>query len=466
MMAVTTAAKDQVVTLPRGAKPQVYTLDGRGYEPTGNGYELQDYIVYKQILVALYEDKVYVQGLSYFFPEAWVVGTLYEDKAVFKSGQLYGTDEEGSVYFVGLTPDEVITDVTFMYHPQMGILEAEQFICENSKKDKIGAFDYFERTVLVPGAPRTSTRVTLPEGLQAEEYHAAANDIMHGKANAEFGVKIAMDGNDVYMQRTSTYVPDGWVKGTMADGKVTFPQGQYIGKFDTHLYSAWDVYFEGAVFDYDAATGTLTSDEGFITSVSYRQWSYVNQVTMTKVEEIAGTPVKPSIDNFLYNEESDAYRVYLDIPLHTTDGQFMNSDKVGYRVVYEQDGEVHDYQFTPGKYHNLTEAMDIIPYWFNDGDWQIFNRGSYFLLFPDDVDSWSRFGIKTVYTGGGETHESEIFWKDINWEGQGIRQPAAEVSTECFDLTGRHAGQGRHGLLIQKTQRADGTVVTRKVVKK
>ena len=82
------------------------------------------------------------------------------------------------------------------------------------------------------------------------------------------------------------------------------------------------------------------------------------------------------------------------------------------------------------------------------------------------MDSWSRFGIKTVYTGGGETHESEIFWKDINWEGQGIKQPAAEVSTEYIDMTGRHAGQSRHGLLIQKTQRADGTVVTKKVVKK
>lgn len=457
MLSVTAVAKDEVVVLPEGAVTQVYTLDGKGYEPTGVGYELKRYNVYKEIQVAFVDDKIYVQGLSYFFPEAWVVGTLYEDKAVFKTGQLYGTDEEGSVYFVGVTPDEVITDVTFYYYPLLGVLEAQQFICENSKKDKIGVFDYFETTVLVPGPPRNQTKVTLPANLQADEYHASAYNVVHEKAHDEFSVKIAMDGSDVYLQRISPYAPEAWIKGTLQDDKVTFPRGQYLGRFDTHMYNYWDVYFEGAVFDYDASTQTLTSEDGFLTSVNNRRWSYFKQITVNKVEEKAGTPMKPSFDEFY--AEDDAYKIYLGIPLRTTDGNFMITDKLSYQIVYEKDDQVQTFIFTTDKYTHLEEEMDVIPYWFSDGDWHICNRGSYIVFPKNVVDSWSRMGVKTIYTGGGETHESEINWKLIDWETEGIQQMSTEGRTDCFDLSGRKVSDSQQALPYKKTRHGNGRIV-------
>jgi hypothetical protein len=103
--------------------------------------------------------------------------------------------------------------------------------------------------------------------------------------------------------------------------------------------------------------------------------------------------------------------------------------------------------------------MDVIPYWFSDGDWHICNRGSYIVFPKNVVDSWSHMGVKTIYTGGGETHESEINWKLIDWETEGIQQMGTEGRTDCFDLSGRKVSDGQQALPYKKTRHGNGRIV-------
>lgn len=55
------------------------------------------------------DDKIYIQGLADFIPEAWVMGTVFDDKIEFQSGQLLGSAYEMAYYFcTGIDEPEYI----------------------------------------------------------------------------------------------------------------------------------------------------------------------------------------------------------------------------------------------------------------------------------------------------------------------------------------------------------------------
>ncbi|MCF0214370.1 MAG: hypothetical protein HUK13_08050 [Muribaculaceae bacterium] len=72
---------------PEGLVTKQYEWEMRlSYTPT----EGRD--VVKVVNVGFTEDEVYVQGVSDEFPEAWIKGSLSEDKIVMQSGQCFGCD--------------------------------------------------------------------------------------------------------------------------------------------------------------------------------------------------------------------------------------------------------------------------------------------------------------------------------------------------------------------------------------
>ena len=91
--------------------------------------------------------------------------------------------------------------------------------------------------------------VTVPEGVSSVPfimYYSDKQGLEHSKP-----VNTAIDGNDVYIQGFSEYLPEAWVKGTKDGNSVTFAGNQYMGKLDTE-----ESYFfygeESVVFTYDA----------------------------------------------------------------------------------------------------------------------------------------------------------------------------------------------------------------------
>jgi len=451
----------ELVKLPAGVTPEVYTLDAKGYAFDENDDPF-DYNVLNEIQVAFNGNDVYVQGLSYYFPEGWVKGTIQGEKATFKSGQLYGSDEEGPTYFVGTNEAGNIIDVVFDYDPETRTFTTDNYILENGVTNEVSCYLYFYQATIYPGAPVMPDLVTLPEGVTAGEYHFIGYNNYH-EESIEYPMQVAFDGNDIYMQGLSIYIPDAWVKGTLTDGKAVFEEGQFIGVYES-IYGDYDIFFDGATFLYDAESGKFTSEEGFQTSSSTFLWDEFSNVVITKVIEREATPATPTVISLEYDSDY-GYSIIANVPLTDTEGNYMSSSKLSYQIYYEKDGKTEAYVLKPTSYEKLTEEMTIIPYSFTD-EWDIYTGCSEVYLYGD-IESWTKVGVKAIYTGGGKTHESAIGWLNIDWEAMGIADVNADSkAVRFFDLQGRQVNESSRGLLIKQVRQADGSTKSIKVVRK
>ena len=127
-------------------------------------------------------------------------------------------------------------------------------------------------------------------------------------------------------------------------------------------------------------------------------------------------------------------------------------------------------KFTKDLYTDIDADMETIPYNFESYDFYVSSNHIVYLNQPLEVmGTWKNIGVKSIYTGGGETHESNIGWYSLEgwYESLGIADVQAEpLSTTYLDLQGRRVDASQKGLLIQQTRMADGTVKTRKVIRK
>lgn len=434
------------VALPEGAVTLPYTLEAYGEESTDDGQ--QDYNVKRSVQVVFYGNDVYIQGLSYFFPEAWVKGTVSGTKAVFKSPQLYGTDDEGSVYFWGYdwASDQQL-DVVFDYDPDKRTLTTYTNILENGDALERYCFDYFYYTRLYPGEPASTETVELPEGVQPVEYHFAGYESYYERDEA-FPVNVAFDGADVYIQGLSPSVPEAWAKGVLADdGNITFSAAQYLGAYETPT-GPLDIFFSGATFSYDAQTGIISCPDGYTTETDQIVWDEFAHCVLTPVSTAAATPVAPAISSLDY-DESFGYYIHLDIPLESTDGRYLQSDGMAYQLFYDLgDGQARPYVLSSSDYENLQADMSLVPYNFDD-DWDVY-RGGVTLYLYGDVPSWQRIGVQSVYTAAGETHASAIVWVDMTALGIAPTAATQTPGTQRYDLQGRRiTGKPAKGLYIQ-----------------
>lgn len=93
--------------------------------------------------------------------------------------------------------------------------------------------------------------VTLPEGLTTTTYVMTATD--YGDGDVRRDVKVAFDGNVVYMQGLSEEVPTAWVRATISGREATFDTPQTLGTF-TYNNRSYTQYLTGA----DTSTGDVS----------------------------------------------------------------------------------------------------------------------------------------------------------------------------------------------------------------
>ena len=131
------------------------------------------------------------------------------------------------------------------------------------------------RTDLSPslktGTPQLADAVvTPPASLVTESYRLNAH-IFDGSSweVVDRTLQIGFDGNDVYLQGFSVYLPEAWIKGTLNDDftQVTFPS-QYFGNLygnDIYFYPVTPVGDEyvpiDAVFNYDERSNVFFLDQ-------------------------------------------------------------------------------------------------------------------------------------------------------------------------------------------------------------
>ena len=148
------------------------------------------------------------------------------------------------------------------------------------------------------------------------------------------------------------------------------------------------------------------------------------------IPDVAAKPADPEIlavNN--YDAEKGYGSVAFTIPTTDVDGNDIKEDKLFYQLYSDINGDIQPIVFTPEICEMLEEDMTIIPYTFTD-NWDFQDRGDYKVVFLNYNfnKTYDRIGVKSIYTGGGETNESEIVWEDVEKE-----EPAGPSGTFDFN---------------------------------
>ena len=156
-------------------------------------------------------------------------------------------------------------------------------------------------TLLLSIVAKADSLITPPQGVEPEEFtlaitHSVAQQSGMQDTDKKMTAKLVFDGNDVYLQGLAHYFPNSYVKGTLADGKITVPSGQFVGEDQygkEYLtgYSLDDqknVTIADILFSYDALTRTITYNPSIYASETSApndpqaaMFCYVKQATYT-----------------------------------------------------------------------------------------------------------------------------------------------------------------------------------------
>lgn len=376
--------------------------------------------------------QVWVKGLSYYFPDTWLVGN-FDTSAMtitLPTGQFLGTDGGYDVYFMGISSFDPLTEANVVF-----AIDMENMICTNEdiyvceadaasiSDASFGGFytQWVPPMVYSATAPEPDVVVEVPTGLVTSDWFFEAqkglfdnSGNLTGFEDYSANLTVGFDGDDVYVQGLCTYLPDAWVKGTKNGNQVVFPTGQYFGAY----YGSYKMYFVG-LNDNGLSDVTMTlNTEG--NQLSTEDWILVNgkkssldlyilygdPITLTEIPDVAATPATPEITQFA-NSGSYGWVVKFDIPVEDTNGNGILSSKLYYKIYTDTEHEVSALTFTPTTHTELTADMTEIPYGFTE-NWDFYATTVY--LNELYSSAWNKIGIQSIYYGGGERKESEIFW--------------------------------------------------------
>lgn len=325
----------------------------------------------------------------------------------------------------------------------------------------------------------TDTPVTLPEGVQLSSW------VLHEKDGQRL-IQAGFDGNDFYVGGLLSVQPEMLVKGTLADGKISFPSAQYMGEcdyYDHYAYFIPEEYtlndpedpenvdyraIENMVFTWDAENMTLTPDapyEVFISAIpdgiywieSTRDPSFSWQDDRTPM-----VPKTPVIQD--YQETFDDYgfnAIAFNIPLESSDGRLMDINRLYYSFLI--DGEI--LTFYPDEDPYLEEPTSVFPYTYEDGCIYFWGDCVEAMIF---TTGFNRIGVRAYYRNpdGTETQSEDAYWQ-TETKVTGLTGDAPDtVGEEFFDLSGRRVAKGYKGIIVKRSILSDGTVKTAKVIVK
>jgi hypothetical protein len=442
----------QTTTLPEALKDKVteHTYKGEIYDRDG------DIPFEKTVGLVIDGDDMYIRGIGETDETAWVKGTKVDDTYVFPKGQTIGIyGSRYRLFFVG-TGDDGISDVVVKVDAANGVYEFVTDYLENANyTDKSYYLNYFNAGATISIAEAEAEvpePVVVPDSLKTEVYSFTATDYFDETGIAR-SVVVGFDGEDVYIQGVSAEVPQAWIKGTIEnDSTVVFATGQYLGG-ENELWFVGIKLTNASVQNYpmtfNAETSTLTAaDENILLGVnaykakiSSSVYELYENVKIKKIVEKVATPATPSVNNMNFSVYGDV--IEFTIPTKDVDGDGLIENMLSYKFYFDAgDGVPQPVTFTADDYEMLEKDMTVIPFGFLDSfDEEGTPEGYDFYadavyLNMDEHYSWKRIGLQTIYTGGGETRESEIGWYTITWPSVAAVPDSAEV--KLYDFAGEY----------------------------
>ena len=419
-------AKSGVAKAPnKAAMLDYWTLAGTYYY-SGSTYNFEQVVE-----VQFVDDQVTINSFSPLVGGS-ITGTLDGNTITFASPQYLGDMTGGGdlVYFFAydLNTSSMVESVTAEYGED-GITFPEDIrIYDNSKEDRLYYYGFWYNLSIVSGTEPDP--VTPPAGLETAEYrlNAYAYDA-NGDDMGEYSLPILIgwDNNDVWVQGLCQDFPEAWIKGTFADGSVTFAKGQKFDEYKMSGYGTIKDFFAGYdIEEYEMADVTMSFDQetGLFTMTSpylmiiNAYWALFNpnllfeDVSFVPVPDEAATPAQPEITSATVNGSNPIIKV--NIPMEDVDGNPILTGKLYYKYYYDVEREVSPLILSATKYGTLLgneEDIEEIPYNLADASGLISN--DHFYLWLEDCSNWNKVGIQSVYYGGDEENETGIFWYTI-----------------------------------------------------
>ena len=419
----------ETITPPEG---EVISYTFTGSNSRGSG-------TIKRTVKVIYDNNdVYVTGLSWYLPDAWVKGVIEGNVATFEKGQYFG-NPGADLYLAGTTDGSDLVDVTAEYDAETGDFTFTTFILDNQEISLgLGYYAYW-----TPGATLTKNGeadlpIEVPENLFIEEYSLLDSD------GNTASLKIGFDNNDVYIQGLCRYLPEAWVKGTLSNNEITFKTGQLFGIYGNN-YTMWFLGYDttigvsNVVFTYDETENKLSSNNWILVNLDKTDIAGGNNVVtiysepvITKVVEKAAYPANPSISEIYATQYGD--EVIFTVPTVDVDGNGLVTSKLSFQFFYDVEKDVNPVVFQKGNlYPYIEEDITIIPYGYkdNNGKGYDFYDGEIFLNM--NHSTWNKIGIKSIYRGGGKVNETEIQWYTIKKYAVDIAREALEAEIKTAE---------------------------------
>ncbi|MBD5355617.1 MAG: hypothetical protein HDR88_01220 [Bacteroides sp.] len=493
-----------ITDLPKEAVYFDYDRDGIGfYYNYGSVYS--EYLVARQSEIYVCGSDVYLKNPIIDYPtDTYIKGEINEKGMIFNlpqpisayewNGDYYYTyasmleltenPETGNLTYVA--PDENTLNQLVFYRDEEN---ENKFVMENEDgEDRIlGTIDdymswtgYGEYNVVY--TPFNTPLITPPADIEIEHY------IIAWKTASARMVNIGISGSDCYIQGLSTYAPEGWIKGSYSDGKITLKSNQYVGiNYDwdmrsrlffkaAHLEAVWNEWYqdyydmpvadEEMVLTYDPETRSYSSDSiiGFTTgdaaNAQFYEY-YANPVLRFQPDDISLVPAKPIFKEY-YPLESiqDAQCIHFIIPDLNVDGYLLPHDNLYYRVLVN--GEPYVWERT--EYPTIPEeTMEWMPV--DQDDWWDFMTHDDYISIVVYVAGMSTLGVQSCFYDGENRYESEVmsFGVDDPLYVEEIKNHGEIKYVKYFDLSGYEIAQPSKGIYIKKAVFDDGTEKTSKI---
>ena len=291
----------QLITPPAGLETTVYetSVASLGNYPYASGTY--------PVSIGFDGDDVYMKGLFYYAPNAWIKGTRNEANGSlhFAKNQYLGLVQGYDIYVVPCDDEEnILDDFTFTYDAAKdtyNYIEQNTNISFSVAPDCTDAVEIIFNVVMrgpdAPDAPVINTEVIdqMPEGdLRIYTRNGGAYYTFWGylvsSSQAGSMMKVVTNGNDVYMENpiSQGMVEGGtWVKGTLEGNTIHMPLHQCI------LYSE----YEG--WGYMTATFRAESVYDEYADEYYTDYVMTDETEITfTIDEEAGTITMDRVSNF------------------------------------------------------------------------------------------------------------------------------------------------------------------------
>ena len=267
------ASEEDLVTVPDGVTIETdWTINGIYNTQEANSIETAT-------SVAIDGNDVYIQGLAYYFPDAWVKGTMSGTTVTFPV-QYVGTDSYGEEYLGGYSSSGP-TSYTFTYDASENSFTLTSYLIEyDGNTSSAQMWGYYSSLKVVKGEIVKPDLVTPPDGLETEDFtffaYAAEDvdnegNITWEEEETQLDIKIGEANDVVYIQGLCKYLPEAWVIASFnEDGELVIPTGQYLGAvnnvYDIYLLGYGENSIEDIVFTYSEEYGCYITDHLVILS--------------------------------------------------------------------------------------------------------------------------------------------------------------------------------------------------------